>query len=79
MLALTKLTRESIQRAARHYTRRHRMKQLSSLDAQSLAQENARQTGHVAGLAVHNPSTAPSGTLTAASMMELLRDPETLL
>ena len=55
------------------------MKQLSSLDAQFLALESARQTGHVAGLAVHDPSTAPSGTLTAASMMELLRDPETLL
>src|SRR5262249_40570051 len=50
------------------------MKQLRSLDAQFLALENARQTGHVAGLAVHDPSTAPDGRLTAASMMELLRE-----
>ena len=50
------------------------MKQLSSLDAQFLALENARQNGHVAGLAVHDPSTAPDGRLTAASMMELLRE-----
>jgi diacylglycerol O-acyltransferase / wax synthase len=49
------------------------MKQLSSLDAQFLALENSRQAGHFAGLAVHDPSTAPDGRLTAASMMELVR------
>ena len=37
------------------------MKQLSSLDAQFLALENARQNGHVAGVAIHDPSTAPGG------------------
>src|ERR1700758_3481533 len=50
------------------------MKQLSSLDAQFLALENARQNGHVAGVAIHDPSTAPGGALTVATMAELLRD-----
>jgi diacylglycerol O-acyltransferase / wax synthase len=35
------------------------MRQLTSVDAQFLALESARQTGHVAGLAVLDPSTAP--------------------
>lgn len=50
------------------------MKQLSSLDAQFLAIEDRRRTGHVAGLAVHDPSTAPGGKLTCGSMMKLLRE-----
>ena len=33
------------------------MRQLTSLDAQFLALEGPRQTGHVAGLAVLDPST----------------------
>ena len=49
------------------------MKQLSSLDAQFLALENPRQHGHVGSVAVLDPSTAPDGRLTAASMMDLLR------
>lgn len=48
------------------------MKQLSSLDAQFLAIEDGRRTGHVAALAVHDPSTAPDGTLTCATMTKLL-------
>jgi len=48
------------------------MKQLSSLDAQFLAIEDGRRTGHVAALAIHDPSTAPTGTLTCATMTALL-------
>jgi len=50
------------------------MKQLSSLDAQYLELENPRQAGHFGVLAVYDPSTAPSGDLTAASMAALLRE-----
>ena len=41
------------------------MRQLTSLDAQFLAMESARTYGHVSGLAIYDPSTAPGGTLTA--------------
>ena len=50
------------------------MRQLSSLDAQFLAMENPRQTGHVAGLGIYDTGTAPSGRLTAADMKQLLAD-----
>ena len=50
------------------------MRQLSSLDAQFLALENPRQTGHVASLGVYDTSTAPGGELTAADMKQLLTD-----
>jgi WS/DGAT/MGAT family acyltransferase len=39
------------------------MRQLSSLDAQFLAIENARNYGHVASVAIYDPSTAPGGEL----------------
>ncbi len=39
------------------------MRQLTSLDAQFLAVESARTYGHVAMLAVYDPSTAPGGKL----------------
>ena len=39
------------------------MRQLTALDAQFLAMESARTWGHVSGLAVYDPSTAPGGTL----------------
>ena len=48
------------------------MRQLTSLDAQFLALESARQTGHVGGLAVLDPSTAPGGTLRGAVIQRLL-------
>jgi diacylglycerol O-acyltransferase len=48
------------------------MRQLTSLDAQFLALENARQTGHVAGLAVYDPSTASNGRLTGAELKDLI-------
>jgi diacylglycerol O-acyltransferase / wax synthase len=39
------------------------MRQLTSLDAQFLAIESPRTYGHVGGLAVYDPSTAPGGRL----------------
>jgi diacylglycerol O-acyltransferase len=39
------------------------MRQLTSLDAQFLSVETSRTYGHVGGLAVYDPSTAPGGRL----------------
>src|SRR6478672_589203 len=50
------------------------MRQLSSLDAQFLALENPRQAGHVAGLAILDPSTTPSGELACADLEALLTE-----
>src|SRR5436189_4858918 len=50
------------------------MRQLTSLDAQFLALESARQTGHVGGLAVLDPSTTPAGTLYATDILKLLEE-----
>jgi diacylglycerol O-acyltransferase len=50
------------------------MRQLTSVDAQFLALESARQTGHVAGLAVLDPSTAPGGTLDAGDIKALMAE-----
>jgi diacylglycerol O-acyltransferase len=47
------------------------MRQLTSLDTQFLAMESARQYGHVAGLAVLDPSTR-GGELDLASLQQLL-------
>jgi diacylglycerol O-acyltransferase / wax synthase len=48
------------------------MRQLTSLDAQFLAMESARVTGHVGGLAIYDPSTAPGGTLSAADLCRVV-------
>src|SRR3954470_3213729 len=48
------------------------MRQLTSLDAQFLAMETPRTVGHVAGIAILDPSTAPGGTLSAESLSALL-------
>ena len=48
------------------------MRQLTSLDAQFLALETPRQAGHVGGVAILDPSTAPGGTLDCAAMKDLL-------
>ncbi len=48
------------------------MRQLTSLDAQFLAMESARTYGHVSGLAIYDPSTAPGGTLTQKDICRLL-------
>jgi diacylglycerol O-acyltransferase len=39
------------------------MRQFTSLDAQFIAAEDGRVHGHVAGLAIYDPSTAPGGKL----------------
>src|SRR3954451_15170558 len=48
------------------------MRQLTSLDAQFLALENARQTGHVGSLAIVDPATAPGGSFGYAELTALL-------
>src|SRR3954447_8863632 len=48
------------------------MRQLTSLDAQFLALENARQTGHVGSLAILDPSTAPGGSFGCAEVTSLI-------
>ena len=50
------------------------MRQLTSLDMQFLALESATQTGHVGGLAILDPSTAPGGELGCDDVRELLRE-----
>src|SRR5204863_8583404 len=50
------------------------MRQLTSLDAQFLALESANQTGHVAGLAILDPSTKPSGDLTFEDICRLMEE-----
>jgi diacylglycerol O-acyltransferase len=49
------------------------MRQLSSLDVQFLALEDTRQTGHVAGMAILDPSTAEGG-LAGADIQALLTE-----
>src|SRR4051794_41720585 len=44
------------------------MRQLTSLDSQFLALESARQYGHVGGLAILDPSTAPRGEIELADL-----------
>jgi diacylglycerol O-acyltransferase len=51
-----------------------RMRQLTSLDAQFLALETPRQYGHVAGLAILDPSTAPGGRLELIDIQGLLAE-----
>ena len=48
------------------------MRQLTSLDAQFLAVESATTYGHVGGLAVYDPSTAPGGTMEIADLCRLV-------
>jgi diacylglycerol O-acyltransferase / wax synthase len=50
------------------------MRQLTSLDAQFLALESARQSGHVGGLAILDPSTAAGGALTCSDLQVLLAE-----
>ena len=50
------------------------MRQLTSLDSQFLALETRRQTGHVASVAILDPSTTPSGTLTCADVEALITE-----
>jgi WS/DGAT/MGAT family acyltransferase len=48
------------------------MRQLTSLDAQFLAVESARTYGHVGGLAVYDPATAPGGDLSVRDICRLV-------
>ena len=50
------------------------MRQLTSLDAQFLAVESARTYGHVGGLAVYDPATAPGGALGVEDLCRLVGD-----
>jgi diacylglycerol O-acyltransferase / wax synthase len=50
------------------------MRQLTSLDAQFLALETPRQSGHVAGLAILDTSTTTSGELTVADIQALIAE-----
>lgn len=55
------------------------MRQLSSLDAQFLALETPRQSGHVASVAIFDPSTRPTGALAAADIQDLIAERLALL
>jgi diacylglycerol O-acyltransferase / wax synthase len=50
------------------------MRQLTSLDAQFLALESSNQTGHVAGLAILDPSTKESGEFTFEDIRRLMEE-----
>jgi diacylglycerol O-acyltransferase len=55
------------------------MRQLTSLDAQFLAMEDPRNYGHVSGIAVLDPSTAPGGRLELADVQNLIEERLSLL
>ncbi|MEA2479662.1 MAG: diacylglycerol O-acyltransferase / wax synthase [Thermoleophilaceae bacterium] len=50
------------------------MRQLTSLDAQFLALESARQSGHVGGVAVLDPSTTAVGSLAVDDIKALIEE-----
>jgi WS/DGAT/MGAT family acyltransferase len=50
------------------------MRQLTSLDAQFLALETPRQYGHVSGIAVLDPATAPGGKLELGHVQNLIAE-----
>jgi len=50
------------------------VRQLTGLDAQFLALETPRQSGHVSGLAILNPSTTPSGSLELADVQAMIAE-----
>jgi diacylglycerol O-acyltransferase / wax synthase len=50
------------------------MRQLTPLDAQFLAVESSRTYGHVGGLAIYDPSTAPGGTLGIPEICRLVSE-----
>ena len=54
--------------------RRAEMRQLTSLDAQFLALETPRQTGHVGGVAILDPATAPGGVFDYTDVKRLLEE-----
>jgi diacylglycerol O-acyltransferase len=50
------------------------LRQLTSLDSQFLALESARQSGHVAGLAILDPSTTPGGSVACLDIQNLIAE-----
>jgi diacylglycerol O-acyltransferase / wax synthase len=50
------------------------LRQLTGLDAQFLALETARQSGHVGGLAVLDPSTRPNGRLELGDVHKMIAE-----
>jgi WS/DGAT/MGAT family acyltransferase len=50
------------------------MRQLTSLDTQFLAVEDGRAHGHVIGVGVYDPSTAPGGSLTVDIVRKLVAE-----
>lgn len=50
------------------------MRQLTSLDSQFLALETPKQTGHVAGMAILDASTTPTGELVVADIQALIAE-----
>jgi diacylglycerol O-acyltransferase / wax synthase len=50
------------------------LRQLTGLDAQFLALETPRQSGHVSGLAVLDPSTRPNGRLELADVQNMIAE-----
>jgi diacylglycerol O-acyltransferase len=50
------------------------MRQLTSIDAQFLALEDGRTTGHVSSVAILDPTTTPSGTLTLADITRVFQE-----
>ncbi len=48
------------------------MRQLTALDQQFLALENSRHYGHVGGLSIYDPSTAPGGSLSLLDLQRLI-------
>ncbi|GAA3104867.1 WS/DGAT/MGAT family O-acyltransferase [Streptosporangium carneum] len=50
------------------------MRQLTALDAQFLHAESATTTTHVAGVAILDPACAPTGAVTRAALIGLLRE-----
>ncbi|WP_203980081.1 WS/DGAT/MGAT family O-acyltransferase [Planotetraspora silvatica] len=50
------------------------MRQLTALDAQFLSVESSTTAAHVAGMAILDPSSAPSGTVTRQCLIGLLRE-----
>ena len=50
------------------------MRQLTALDASFLHMETEKFVGHVGGLVLLDPSTTPSGTITADDVREMVRE-----
>ena len=48
------------------------MRQLTALDTQFLAMETGRTYGHVGGLAIYDPSTAPGGSIERADLCRMV-------